>query len=216
MTRNHWIILCLAYIVGLLSTNLIADSTSGFTPQQLCLLIVGLIGFAFISQVVLWRQIKTQMGIPAVIVAVMAVLYFQLRIPQPLSNDISYQVTASGSQMITVSGTVLTEPRLNNSQRLKFQLKVSEINDQKAVSGKLYATLPLLQGTGIYPGQELKLKGLLYLPQAASNPGGFDFKQYQLPVREYLQGYKVSRQLSISQLNLKLNLGGVGGSYVGG
>ena len=180
MTRNHWIILCLAYIVGLLSTNLIADSTSGFTPQQLCLLILGLIGFALISQVVLWRQIKikTQMGIPAVIVAVMAVLYFQLRIPQALSNDISYQVTPSASQMITVSGTVLTEPRLNNSQRLKFQLQASEINNGEAVSGKLYATLPLLQGTGIYPGQELKLKGLLYLPQAANNPGGFDFKQY--------------------------------------
>ena len=180
MTRNHWIIICLAYIVGLLSTNLIADSTSGFTLQQLCLLILGLIGFVFISKFVLQRQIKikTQMGIPAVIVAVMAVLYFQLRIPQPLSNDISYQVTASGSQMITVSGTVLTEPRLNNSQRLKFQLKATEINDQEAVSGKLYVTLPLLQGTGIYPGQELKLQGLLYLPQAASNPGGFDFKQY--------------------------------------
>ncbi|MGB5710483.1 MAG: ComEC/Rec2 family competence protein [Waterburya sp.] len=178
MTRKDWVILCLAYIVGLLSTNLIADSTSGFALQQLCILIAGLMGLAFISKIVLRQQIKTHIWILAVVVAVMAVLYFQLRIPQPQSNDISYQVTPSASKLITVSGKVVTEPRLNDSQRLKFQLQASEINDQEVVSGKLYATLPLLQGTGIYPGQQLKLRGLLYLPQPASNPGSFDFKQY--------------------------------------
>ncbi|MGB5634355.1 MAG: ComEC/Rec2 family competence protein, partial [Waterburya sp.] len=178
MTRKDWVILCLAYIVGLLSTNLIADSTSGFALQQLCILIAGLMGLAFISKIVLRQQIKTHIWILAVVVAVMAVLYFQLRIPQPQSNDISYQVTPSASKLITVSGKVVTEPRLNDSQRLKFHLQASEINDQEVVSGKLYATLPLLQGTGIYPGQQLKLRGLLYFPQPASNPGSFDFKQY--------------------------------------
>lgn len=182
MTRNDWIILCLAYIVGLLSTNLIPETTLGITPLQLLWLIAGLIGLALIYQTPLGRKIttkiKTQTWITGVIVAIIAVWYFQLRIPQPQINDISYQVTPTKSELVTVSGKVLTEARLNDSQRLKFQLKVTGINDQEAVSGKLYCTLPLLQGTGIYPGQQLQIKGFLYLPQAANNPGGFDFKQY--------------------------------------
>jgi len=178
MSRNDWIILLVAYIVGLLSTNLIADTTTGITPQQLSLLIAGLIALAVMIRIAIGRKIKASMEISAVIVAIMAVLYFQLRIPQPQSNDISYQVTASESKLVKVSGKVLTEPRLNDSQRLKFQLKVTAINDQAEVTGKLYGTLPLLQGTGIYPGQQLTVKGLLYLPQAASNVGGFDFKKY--------------------------------------
>lgn len=178
MTRNDWIMLCLAYIVGLLFTNLFADTTSGFTLQQLSLVIAGLITLALISKFVLKRKIKTKIYITAIAVAILAVYYLQLRIPQPQSNDISYQVTSQASELVTVTGKVLTEPRLNDSQRLKFQLKVRTINDQETVSGKLYSTLPLLQGTGIYPGQQLTVNGILYLPQAADNPGSFDFKQY--------------------------------------
>lgn len=178
MTRKDWIILCLAYIVGLLSTNLITFSTSGFTPQQLSLLIAGLSGLALMTKVAFREQLNTKVGIFAVIVAIIAVLYLQVRIPQPSGNDISYQVTASDSELATVSGTVLTEPRLNNTQRLKFWLQVSAINQAEQVSGKLYATLPILQGTGLYPGQQLQVKGLLYLPQSANNSGGFDFQQY--------------------------------------
>ena len=179
MTRNDWIILCLAYIVGLLSTNLVGFSTSGFTQRQLCFLAAGLIGLAAICAIALQGQIKTsRIWIGAAIIAILAVLYFQLRIPQPKNHDISDRVTASDSELVTVVGKVLTEPRLNDSQRLKFQLEATEINNGERVSGKLYATIPLLQGTGIYPGQQLKLKGLLYLPQAANNLGGFDFKEY--------------------------------------
>lgn len=178
MTRNDWIILCLAYIVGLLSTNLIGFSNSVALLQS-CILIAGLIGLAAICATALQGQVKTpRIWIGAAMVAILAVLYFQLRIPQPKNHDISNRVTTSDSSFVAVVGTVLTEPRLNDSQRLKFQLKATEINSGERVSGKLYATVPLLQGTGIYPGQQLKLKGLLYLPQAASNPSGFDFKEY--------------------------------------
>ena len=180
MTRNSWIILCLAYIVGLLSTNLFAFSSSGFSKTQLFIIILGLIGLAIALAIALHKllRISYQVWGSAAIVAIMAVVYFQLRIPQPTNNDISYQVTASESELITVTGTVLTEPRLNNNQRLKFWLKATKIDNQEQVSGKLYVTVPLLQGTGIYPGEDLKLKGILYLPQAASNPGGFDFQAY--------------------------------------
>ncbi len=190
MTRTDWIILCLAYIVGLLSTNLIALGASGFT-QQFWWLSAGLVGLGCLTAIAtaifkLNQQINPQICLGAGIVAVLAVLYFQLRIPLPQTNDLSYQVTASSSEVVTVTGKVLAEPRLNDSQRLKFWLETTAINKFRhnsadkfeKVSGKLYATLPLLQGTGIYPGQELNVTGLLYLPQAAQNSGGFDFKQY--------------------------------------
>lgn len=199
MTRNSWIILCLAYIIGLLSTNLVGGnaalqaaystpsdlslgfSSSGFTGEQISLLVTGLGGLAIISCIIALRQRSTtsyKLWLGAGIVAILAVVYFQLRIPQPSNNDISYQVTTSDSKFVTVGGKVVNQPRLNDSQRLKFWLEATEINHKKQVSGKLYVTVPLLQGTGIYPGRKLQLKGVLYLPQAASNPGGFDFKTY--------------------------------------
>ena len=178
MTRNDWIVLCLAYIIGLLSTNLISFS-SGFTIQQLCWLALGFIGLAVVWAIALPKPLKaSRIWLGAAIVAFLAVWYFQLRIPQPNNDDISYQVTASESELVTVAGKVLTEPRLNDRDRLKFVLEASEIDDRQKVSGKLYATVPLLQGTDIYPGKQIKLRGILYLPQPASNLGGFDFQKY--------------------------------------
>ncbi len=194
MTRTDWIILCLAYIIGLISTNLVAFPTSGFTLEQLFILAAGLIGLVLISAIALRKSFKHHIWIGAAIVAILAILYFQLRIPQPNSNDLSYQVAASDSKLVTVTGKVLTEPRLNDRQRLKVWLQATEINDREPVSGKLYLTLPLLEGTGIYPGQQLKVKGMLYLPQAASNAGGFDFKQYLASQGIFagMQGIKVT------------------------
>ena len=160
MTRNSWIILCLAYIVGLLSTNLFTFSSSGFTQPQFLIIALGLIGLAYINEIALRRllRISSQFWIVAAIVAILAVVYFQLRIPQPTNNDISYQVSASESELVTVAGRVLTEPRLNDNQRLKFWLKATEIDNKEEVSGKLYVTVPLLQGTGINPVSLLKLE----------------------------------------------------------
>jgi competence protein ComEC len=206
MTRTNWIIIGLAYIIGLLSTNVIINSASGLTLKQLVMVSAIFTGLAILLAIILRigfmrsgisnyaRQvlqgaiaqrtnkivagkIKTHVWIMAVMVAIFAVGYFQLRIPQPQYNDISYQISKSDRLLVHVKGTVLNEPRLNDRQRLKFWLKVAQVEGEK-VSGKLYATLPLLQGTGIYPGQQLNLTGFLYLPPAASNPQGFDFKQY--------------------------------------
>ncbi|MGA1262550.1 MAG: ComEC/Rec2 family competence protein, partial [Prochlorothrix sp.] len=48
------------------------------------------------------------------------------------------------------------------------------------VTGSLYVTVPLLQGTGLQPGQTLTVTGNLYLPRSPNNPGGFDFRAYLL------------------------------------
>ncbi len=46
------------------------------------------------------------------------------------------------------------------------------------VSGRLYVTVPLLQATGLVPGQFVSITGRLYRPSPAQNPGGFDFRTY--------------------------------------
>ncbi len=44
--------------------------------------------------------------------------------------------------------------------------------------GKLYVTLPLIQGTGIRAGQTVEVAGRLYLPKPVENVGSFDFRLY--------------------------------------
>jgi competence protein ComEC len=183
MTRTNWIIIGLAYIIGLLLTSLFPPTASGWTLKQLALLSGILIALAVVIAIAqrtkraIAGKIEPRIFLLAVMVAIFAVGYFQLRIPQPKYNDISYQITKSDRPLVQVIGTVLNEPRLNNHQGLKFGLRAVKIDGEK-VSGKVYGTLPLLQGTGIHPGQVLNLTGFLYLPSAASNPQSFDFKRY--------------------------------------
>lgn len=177
MTRISWIIIGLAYIFGLLSTSLVTHSAPGLTLKQVAILTGINMGVGAVVAIA-FRKIPARIWLAAAVVALLATVYLQLRIPQPKYNDISYQITQSDRSLVEVTGKVLTEPRLNNSQRLKFWLQATSISNGESVSGKVYVTLPLLQGTGIYPGQKINLTGLLYLPQSASNPSGFDFKQY--------------------------------------
>ena len=179
MTRSNWIIVALAYMFGLLSTNLFNYSAIDLSRWQLYMLLAVSICLTIGSAIAIAKSNRSKIfvWIIAVTVAMSAVLYFQLRIPQPLYDDVSYQIVEGDRPLVQIAGKVLTEPRLNDRSRLKFWFDAREIEGEK-ISGKLYATLPLLQGTGVYPGQKLKLTGFLYLPQPASNSSGFDFKQY--------------------------------------
>ncbi|MBD2296952.1 ComEC/Rec2 family competence protein [Anabaena sphaerica FACHB-251] len=126
------------------------------------------------------------------LVGLLATLYFQLRIPQPGEKDISQFVSAENNsnqeQLVIVRGEVAGTPRLTRSQRGQFWLEATQLdevkNDQgpasvpKGVTGKLYVTVPILQSTGLYPGQQIAVTGMLYKPKAASNPGAFDFQKY--------------------------------------
>lgn len=126
------------------------------------------------------------------LVGLLASGYFYLRVPQPGKEDISgFVATESSSyreQLVMVRGKVLSSPRLTRSQRGQFVLEAKQVdevkNDQspatvmKGVTGKLYVTVPILQATGLYPGQQIAVTGNLYKPKAALNPGGFDFQKY--------------------------------------
>lgn len=180
MTAHSWIVWCLAYLVGLLAINLVSPGSEPLTGQQWCSLLLGLGGLSLVGAIALANRLRLahHVWLGAAIIGILAAGYFQLRLPQPSPGDISQQVTTVAGETVTVTGKVINEPRLNANHRLKFNLKVSQIGDRQPVSGKLYVSLPLLQGTGINPGETITLQGSLYLPQGNSNPGGFDFRQY--------------------------------------
>lgn len=124
-------------------------------------------------------------------IGLFASLYFHSRMPEPAANDISVLIQEDGSaqtQILTVSGKVLSMPRKTRAERSQFWLKVTQISEligndgaadvYKEATGKLYVTVPLLQANGIHPNQWASVTGILYKPQPPSNPGSFDFPAY--------------------------------------
>ncbi|QSJ15655.1 ComEC/Rec2 family competence protein [Nostoc sp. UHCC 0702] len=130
--------------------------------------------------------------VAAGLVGLLATVYFQWRVPQPGAKDISTFVPPENNniqeQLVIVRGEVVSNPRLTRSQRGQFWLEATQLdevkNDKgpadipKGVTGKLYVTVPILQATGLYPGQQIAITGILYKPKAASNPGAFDFQKF--------------------------------------
>lgn len=126
------------------------------------------------------------------------------RIPTPSSQDISHLLTPGNPPRsalgVTLEGTIAEAPRLTRNQQVRFRLIARQVtlaptaksspsqdppsqappssSSPKAVDGSVYVTVPLLQGTGLYPGQGVSLRGQLYQPRSAQNPGGFDFQAY--------------------------------------
>ncbi len=189
MFAMHATVLCGAYILGLLLTA-IAWQVRGFPAGAIACLLLG-VGFAFFMPR-LWRTgPKFKIWIAAGLIGCLAVFYLQVRVPAPGPNDISQLITESSttSEVFQVRGLIKTVPRLTRSQKLQFWLQVTEVSalhqsgihqDEATptMDGKVYTTVPLLQGTGLRPGQLVTVTGSLYLPKPASNPGGFDFKAY--------------------------------------
>lgn len=189
-------LLSLAYIVGLLSTASLGLSNQSLSGKNYSLLAIGLgiLGVMLaITMPRLWRTSpKPRLWILAGIVAALAPIYFQTRIPQPASNDISQFIRlANGTvqeQVVTVQGKVKSVPRLTRSSKGQFWLEATQLNEvessedagaiSKSVTGKLYVTIPLLQATGLYPGETIAVTGVLYKPKPALNPGAFDFSVY--------------------------------------
>lgn len=186
MTQISGVILCLAYLLGLLST---AVPWGGYI-----LLALG-IGAALSKLAAdkmrrFWRVgSKPSLWLTAGIVGLLATLYLQARTPQPTTDDISqFSTDGRQDQIVTVQGKVASTPRLTRSQRGQFLLEATQLNEvkggknpvnvSKKVTGKLYVTVPLLQATGTYPGQAIAVTGVLYNPKPAANPGAFDFRTF--------------------------------------
>lgn len=177
------IILCLAYIVGLLLAAIPAGG----------LIVLGLGIVAALTVRRVWRTApKPRIWLIAGLLGLVATFYLQLRTPHPASTDISRIIPTTASVTpalkVKVQGQISETPHLTRSQKMQVWLDVQQLdvlkgqtapwNRQSAVTGKLYVTLPLLQSTGLHPGQTIAVTGSLYKPQPATNFGGFDFQKY--------------------------------------
>jgi competence protein ComEC len=139
-----------------------------------------------------WQSPHPRIWLIAGLVGLLATVYFQWRVPQPGERDISTFVASNNNgnqqQLVIVRGAVASNPRLTRSQRGQFVLDATQVDEVKnetgpsdvpqGVTGKLYVTLPMLQSTGLYPGQQVAVTGVLYKPRTAANPGGFDFQKF--------------------------------------
>lgn len=182
-------VVCLAYVLGLLLTG-VATKLGGIPVGAIVLLLTGVVSGLLVPRC--WRTgPKLRVWLLAGLVGFLAVLYFQWRVPQPEPTNISHLITAvadvAPAQTFRVAGRIATSPRLTQSQRLQFELTATQAQagleddnktSAKPVSGRVYVTVPLLQGTGLYPGQFVSITGSLYKPKPAANPGGFDFAKY--------------------------------------
>ncbi|MBC7970292.1 MAG: ComEC/Rec2 family competence protein [Verrucomicrobia bacterium] len=180
MTATGAVILCLGYVLGLLLTKI---AWGGYS-----ILVLGVWLSLVIKRV--WRSApKPWVWLLAGLLGLVASFYFQFRLPQPATTEISRLIppTKAPKQEWVVTGEVDSVPQLTRSQKAQFWLTVRQVDsvsgevqyvDEKSPTGNLYVTVPLLQATGLYPGQLVKVMGSLYLPQPATNPGGFDFQAY--------------------------------------
>ena len=189
-------LLSLAYIIALLSTAMVGLPTRTVPWQEYSVLVLGAVGLGVVAAIAiprLWRTgPRPRLWLVAGIVAALAIIYCQARVPQPTSNDISKFVPSNNGteqgQVVTVQGRVETMPRLTRSSKGQFWLAAKQLNEvesrsnegaiSEGVTGKLYVTVPLLQATGIYPGETIAVTGVLYKPKPVANPGTFDFAAY--------------------------------------
>jgi competence protein ComEC len=184
-------VVCFAYILGLFST-VIPGVIAGIPAGAIVMLLAGVIAAFLIRRV--WRMApRAWVWLAAGLVGMAAVLYFQIRLPQPEATDICHLAAGTGSQpfcqpatqatdTIQVSGIVGSAPRLTRSSRLQFELAATQIVPSPAtqqtpqtVTGTLYVTVPPTAGEQLYPGLPVRVEGVLYQPKPATNPGGFDF-----------------------------------------
>lgn len=196
MSQTSGIVFCLAYLAGLLFTSV---RWGGYG-----ILVIGVSAAILLSYTTSrssrnpstqTNQVKPTVMLAASAVSFLATLYFQARVPYPTANDISQFVSSNAQQqVVTVQGKIAGLPQLTRNQKGRFWLEVSELN-RKKVAGKLYVTVPLLQVTGLYPGQNVAVSGVLYKPKPASNLGSFDFQKFLQ--REHTFAGMNGRQLTL-------------------
>lgn len=183
-------VICLAYILGLLLTG-IAGKVVGLPIGAIGLLAIGVVAAFLVPR--FWRMgPRSRVWLIAAVAGLLAGVHFQARIPQPATTDISHLLVNPAAtaetlprQLYQVQGSIDSPPRLTQSQRIQFELEVTQAQaidsptvSPKPVTGRVLVTVPLLQATGLYPGQQVTIAGSLYQPKPATNPGGFDFAKY--------------------------------------
>lgn len=134
------------------------------------------------------------------VVALLMAIYTQIRTPYPAADDLSRTIAPGErldrQQLVMVRGRLLGEVRQTTAGKGRFLLEAvqtgqilssdavaiagddREMEPTQAVSGRAYVTVPLLQATGLQPGDWVRITGELYRPSEPKNPGAFDFRRY--------------------------------------
>ncbi|MFM7712487.1 MAG: ComEC/Rec2 family competence protein, partial [Microcystis sp.] len=186
MNRPNSVILSLAYILGLLSTGLLDFSPQLNRWQEVVIRIVIISLITLLTTTFIrrfwWQSPPQKIWLIAGLIAIFAVVYLEIRTPYPSANDISHLLKNNVVNSIKITGSIISEIRLNRRENLQFWLEVKEFSlknlPTEKSEGKLYVTLPNLAENQVYPGQEITVKGLLYRPRRANNPSAFDFANY--------------------------------------
>ena len=186
MNRPNSVILGLAYILGLLSTGLVDFSPQLNRWQEVVIRIVILSLITLLTTIFIrrfwWQSPPIKIWLMGGLIAIFAVVYLEIRTPYPSANDISHLLKNNVVNSIKITGSIISEIRLNRRENLQFWLEVKEFSlknlPTEKSAGKLYVTLPNLAENQVYPGQEITIKGLLYRPRRANNPNAFDFANY--------------------------------------
>lgn len=181
MTSWGPIVICLGYILGLLSTGITLKSFN-HPIASYGLFIIGL-GISFWMPRY-WRLGPThRQWLMATLISLIGTVYCLWNVPQPAIDDVSHYTPGSYSAY----GEVISLPRTNRSGKGKFWLNTDGVQNRsndadfvsrQPASGKLYVTAPLDKTQNLYPGQRVKVTGRLYEPRATSDPNEFDFKAY--------------------------------------
>ncbi|MGG6296548.1 ComEC/Rec2 family competence protein [Leptolyngbya sp. AN02str] len=178
-------IICLSYIIGLLLAGVLGQ-VWGIPASGLGMLAVGLVGAIALPHI--WRMgPRGSVWLVAGIVGCLASLHLQVRTPVLGGHDVYHLLNTSPSESQTIYGFLDTAPRLTRSGKTQFVLDTFQATafdfeaagvEAHSVVGKVYVTVPTEPNRVLYPGQMVAIRGRLYDPKPAVNPGGFDFQAY--------------------------------------
>lgn len=198
MNRQDIVISGVFYIIGLLLTSLFYFNETRLSLQlffiyTIIVVVMITICWVFIPRIS-YKLPKGKTWIIAGLISLMAIIYFNIRLPFPAKDDISQWVKAinpfNSNQRIEVVGNLASELRTNRQDKQFFwfdaqELRIFERSNnslirKEKVSGKLYVTLPkdILENNSLYPQQKLAISGKLYQPSSPLNPSSFNFRQY--------------------------------------
>lgn len=176
MTATVLLICFTAFVAGAYTS-----AVPNFLGVGICLFVGGISAFLLPKYWLDRDSPKWWVYVLAGAIGALACVYVGWRTPVMSANDIGQVGAVRG---VVVKGLLQDSPTVSRSGRVRFTLQVSGYKKNRRQSefipaqGALYVTAPILEGTGRRRGQEVEITGNIYRPSGASNPGGFDFRQF--------------------------------------
>lgn len=133
MGRQLWTLICLAYLCGLLSTGLFGlAQPQPRVGQWIAIVAVGFgltLGMAWLMPRYWLASPRPRFWLAMGLIALLAIAYYQFRLPVPQGNDISRLLSDEfPSIRMIVRGNLTSEPQLTGNQnKHRFVLAADEI-----------------------------------------------------------------------------------------